>query len=74
MLTISSECRLRNDMEDIMKHSKNNLTNIELKLHEKEKAIAMLTESDSDNKDAIASLSDQLDRLMVEIDRIKNKK
>jgi nucleotide-binding universal stress UspA family protein len=50
------------------KQSKNSVANIELQLYEKGKAIAMLTENDSINKEAIASLSDQLDELMGEID------
>jgi hypothetical protein len=74
MLTISVKYRLRQDMEEMADQSKNNLTNIELQLHEKEKAIAMLTENDSDNKDAIASLSDQLDKLIEEIGILKKGK
>jgi cob(I)alamin adenosyltransferase len=71
MLTISSECRLQKDMEGMVEQSKRNLTNIELQLYEKEKAIAVLNENDSINKEAIASLSDQLDKLMEEIETLK---
>jgi hypothetical protein len=43
MLTISSEHRLQNDMEKMIEQSKNSVTNIELQLYEKEKAIATAT-------------------------------
>jgi cob(I)alamin adenosyltransferase len=58
-------------MEGMVEQSKRNLTNIELQLYEKEKAIAVLNENDSINKEAIASLSDQLDKLMEEIETLK---
>jgi hypothetical protein len=74
MLTLSSKYRLQNDMENISKQSKDSVTNIQSQLHEKEKAIAILTENDSNNKEAIASLSDQLDKLMEEIDMLKKSK
>jgi erythromycin esterase-like protein len=65
---MSIEYRLQKDLEEMAKQSKNSVANIELQLYEKGKAIAMLTENDSINKEAIASLSDQLDELMGEID------
>jgi len=71
MLTISSEQRLQNDIEKMMELSKNSVTNIESQLYEKEKAITMLTERDSINEDAIASLSDQLSKLIEEIEILK---
>jgi hypothetical protein len=74
MLTLSSKYRLQNDMENISKQSKDSVTNIQSQLHEKEKAIAILTENNSNNKEAIASLSDQLDKLMEEIDMLKKGK
>jgi integrase len=73
-LTISREHRIQKDVEDMMERSKQNLENIKLQLFEKENAIAMLTQNDSFNKEAIASLSDQLDKLMEEIDKIKKEK
>jgi integrase len=73
VLTISSEYRLQNDMEKMMNESKNILTNTELQLYEKEKAIAMRTERGSINEEAIATLSDQLVKLMEEIDILKDK-
>ena len=74
MLTIGNEYRIQNDMERMVQQSNDSVTNIELQLHEKEKTIAMLTENDFVNKEAIASLSDQLDKLMEEISILKKEK
>jgi integrase len=46
--------------------------NIEAKLSEKEKEIQLLRQRDSMNTDAIASLSDQLSKVMQEIEILKN--
>jgi integrase len=48
--------------------------NIEAKLSEKEKEIQMLRQRDSMNRDAIASLSDQLDKVMQEIKILKKQR
>ena len=48
--------------------------NIEAKLSEKEKEIQMLRQRDSMNRDAIASLSDQLDKVMQEIEILKKQR
>jgi hypothetical protein len=45
--------------------------NIRAKLSEKEKEIRLLRECDSMNRDAIASLSDQLTKVMQEIEILK---
>ena len=45
--------------------------NIETKLSEKEKEIQMLRQRDSINTDAIANLSDQVMKLMVEMQELK---
>lgn len=45
--------------------------NIEAKLSEKEKEIQLLRQRDSMNADAIASLSDQLTKVMQEIENLK---
>jgi integrase len=47
--------------------------NIEAKLSEKEKEIHLLRQRDSLNSDAIASLSDQLAKVMQEIEIMKNR-
>jgi integrase len=48
--------------------------NIETKLSEKEKEIQLLRQRDSINTDAIANLSDQVMKLMIEVQEIKSKK
>ena len=47
--------------------------NIEAKLSEKEKEIQLLRQRDSVNTDAIANLSDQVMKLMVEVQELKNR-
>jgi hypothetical protein len=71
VLTISNENRIQTQMDNIVEESRKNDSNIKSLLYEKEKAIALLTENDSTNKEAIASLSDQLYKLMEEIDLLK---
>ncbi len=71
MLTISAEYRLQKDMEERIEQSKRNITHVELQLHEKDKAITILEERDSINTDAIMNLSDQLTRVMQEIESMK---
>jgi replicative DNA helicase len=61
-------------MEEIVEQSKNNANNIELQLAEKEKAITMLTEGHSSNNDAIGAISDRLQELMDEVERLKRQK
>jgi hypothetical protein len=46
--------------------------NIEAKLTEKEKEIQFLRQRDSVNTDAIANLSDQVMKLMAEVQELKN--
>ena len=48
--------------------------NIESKLSEKEKEIQLLRQRDSMNTDAIANLSDQLTKVMQELEVLKSKK
>jgi hypothetical protein len=48
--------------------------NIELILSEKEKEIQLLRQRDSMNTDAIATLSDQLTKLMQEIEILKKQR
>jgi hypothetical protein len=74
VLTIGNVNRIQTQMDSIVEESRKNDSNIKSLLYEKEKAIAMLTENDSINKDAIASLSDQLDKLMEEIGMLKKSK
>ena len=48
--------------------------NIEAKLSEKEKEIQLLRQRDSINTDAIAGLSDQVAKVMQEIEILKQQK
>ena len=47
--------------------------NIETKLSEKEKEIQLLRQRDSVNTDAIANLSDQVMKLMAEVNEMKRR-
>ena len=47
--------------------------NIEAKLSEREKEIQLLRQRDSVNTDAIQNLSDQLIRVMAEVQELKNR-
>lgn len=47
--------------------------NIEAKLSEKEKEIHLLRQRDSVNTDAIANLSDQVMKLMTEVQELKTR-
>jgi hypothetical protein len=70
-LTISNENRLQNQMEDVIEQSRINSDNIKSQLYEKEQAITNLTERNSSNTDAIAALSDQVMKLIREIEILK---
>ena len=72
VLTISREYRVQKDMEELMVQSKNSAIDVRSQLFEKEKAIAMLTERDSINADAIANLSDRLSVVIQQIEKLKN--
>ena len=69
-LTIGSEHRLQNQIKKIEEQARNNETNIKSQLYEKEQTIAILTDGNSSNIDAIAALSDQVSKLMHEIEAV----
>jgi hypothetical protein len=73
-LTIGNENRLQKQVEDAIEQSKITNDNIKSQLYEKGQAIANLSERDSLNTDAIASLSDQVMKLMREIEMLKKDK
>jgi hypothetical protein len=72
LLTISSENKLQKQMEQVVQESRNSDARIKSELYEKGLAIANLTERDSLNSDAIASLSDRVMKLMREIEILKD--
>jgi integrase len=73
-LTLSREHRIQKEVENMMEQSKHNLENIKSQLFKKENVIAALSERGSINEDAIASLSDRLQELMDEVERLKRQK
>jgi hypothetical protein len=72
LLTISSENKLQQQMEQVVEESRNNDARIKSELYEKGLAITNLTQRDSLNSDAIASLSDTVMKLMREIEILKD--
>ncbi len=71
VLTIGSEHRLQSQIKKIEEETRNNETNIKSQLYEKEQAIAILSDGNSSNIDAIAALSDQVMTLTKEIEKLK---
>jgi hypothetical protein len=70
-LTIGNENRLQKQIKDVVEQSKINTDNIKSELYEKEHAITNLAESNSLNTDAIVALSDQVMKLVREIEILK---
>ena len=60
LLTINSEYKLQKQMEEVIEQSRNNDVSVKSQLYDKEHAITNLTERNSLNVDAIASLADQV--------------
>ena len=58
-------------MEVVIEQSKNNDVSVKSQLYDKEHAITNLKERNSLNVDAIASLSDQVMKLMEEVEILK---
>jgi hypothetical protein len=72
-LTISNEHRLQKHITELIEKTKNSDDNIKSALQEKHEEIELLRQKDSMNTDAIASLSDQLTKVMQEIEVLKRK-
>jgi hypothetical protein len=73
-LSVNDEKTLQNKVDDLANKSKDSEHMINSKLSEKEREIQLLTQRDLMNTDAIANLSDQLAKVMEEIDALKNRK
>jgi hypothetical protein len=73
-LSINDEKTLQHKMEDLANKSKDNQYLVDARLVEREQEIDMLRQRDSINTDAIANLSDQLTKMMQEIELIKKHK
>ncbi len=57
-----------------MEESRNNNASIKSQLYEKEQTVTNLVEKNSLNTDPIAALSDQVMKLMEEIERLKKER
>jgi predicted nucleic acid-binding Zn-ribbon protein len=74
-LTINDDkLTLQKQVAELTEKSKEENYIIKGKLSEKENEIQQLSQRDSVNTDAIASLSDQLTKVMQEIEMLKNKR
>jgi hypothetical protein len=74
LLTINGDnIILQREVEELREKSEDNELLIMGKLSKKDKAIELLQQKDSLNTDAISTLSDQLSKVMLEIERLKNK-
>lgn len=73
-LTIGTENRLQMQMEQVLEQSKDNDASIKSQLYEKDQKIAVLTQGNLSNTDAIAALSDQVLELVKEIEILKKEK
>ena len=73
-LTIGTVNRLQMQMEQVLEQSKDYDASIKSQLHKKEREIEVLIQGNSSNTDAIAALSDQVIRLVKEIEILKNEK
>ena len=71
-LTISNEVKVNREIGLIMEQSKNNYDKVRSELEDTEREIGLLREKDYSNSDAIAALSDQVMRLISEIQMLKN--
>jgi hypothetical protein len=71
LLTINSEYKLQKQMERVIEQSRNNDVSVKSQLYDKEHTITNLTERNSLNVHAIASLADQVMKLMAEIEILK---
>jgi hypothetical protein len=74
LLTINSEkITLQKQVSELTEKSKEENYVIKGKLSEKENEIQQLRDHDSENSDAIATLSDQVMKLMAEVQELKKK-
>ncbi len=72
-LTISNEYRLQKNMSKMEEQFNSNDKVMKSELCVNRQQISILTERDSSNSDAIAALSDQVVKLMNEVETLKRK-
>jgi hypothetical protein len=74
LLTVNGDnAILQKQVQQLKEKSEDDKLLIKGKLSQKEKAIELLQQKDSLNTDAISTLSDQLSKVMQEIERLKKK-
>ena len=61
-------------MNEIQLQNQNDIKFVEGKLFEKENEIEVLNHNDQNKSDAIASLADKIEELVLEIERLKRSK
>ncbi len=72
-LTISNENKLQKKVTDLVESKGTDSHAINMQLEHKDNQIHVLMDKDTINTDAIASLSDQLTKVMKEIETLKTK-
>jgi hypothetical protein len=72
-LTINEENRLKIKVKEQISKTESCEYIIKTKLHEKEKEIEHLMHNDKEKEDALATLSDQVMKLMAEVQALKKK-
>ena len=73
-LMISNENQIQKQYEEIQLQNQNDIKFVEGELFEKENEIKVLNHNDQNKSDAIASLADKIEELVVEIERLKRSK
>ena len=73
-LMISNENQIQKQYDEIQLQNQNDIKFVEGELFEKENEIKVLNHNDQNKSDAIASLADKIEELVVEIERLKRSK
>ncbi|HET7148466.1 MAG TPA: hypothetical protein VFI73_08215 [Candidatus Nitrosopolaris sp.] len=72
LLTINEEHKLEKQLAELREKTMDDVYVIKDKLTERENEIQLLRENDSENTDAIATLSDKIMKLMTEVQELRN--
>ena len=73
-LTISAEHLLQKEAKELSQKTDQESYAVKGRLAEKDKEISVLLQRDAMNEDAISALSDKLQVVMTEIEKLKNRK
>ena len=71
-LTVTKEHELSKHVNEVIKKTNEKYVTMKSTLYDKEEAIVSLSDSNSQNNDAIAALADKVEELMKEIEKLKN--